>query len=89
MSVHDTKLIAATAECELIEVWRAVAGAKLQVFRRQAWRLALLTRKGVVPKDAAVDRLWEVAIAHALVRSLGEDRIQLIIAEPFVAAEVA
>jgi hypothetical protein len=89
MSIHDTKLVAAAAERELIEAWRAVANAKLKEFRRQAWRLALLTRKGVVPKDAAVDRLWEVAIAHALVRSLGEDRIQLIIAEPFIAAEVA
>jgi hypothetical protein len=53
-------------------------------FRRQAWRLALLTKKGVVPKDAAVDRLWEIAVAHALVRSLGEDRIQLIISEAFL-----
>jgi hypothetical protein len=89
MSVHDTKLIAATTERELIEAWRAVANAKLKEFRRQAWRLALLTRKGVIPKAAAVDRLYEIATAHALVRSLGEDRIQLIIAEPFVAAEAA
>ena len=89
MSVHYTKLVAAAAERELIEAWRAVANAKLKEFRRQAWRLALLTRKGVVSKAAAIDRLWEIAIAHALVRSLGEDRIQLIIAEPFIAAEAA
>jgi hypothetical protein len=87
MSIHDTKLIAAAAERELIEAWRAVANAKLKEFRRQTWRLALLTRKGTVPKTAAVDRLWEIAIAHALVRAHGEDRIQLIIAEPFIAAE--
>ena len=77
------------SERELIEAWRAVANAKLEEFRRQAWRLALLTREGLIPKAAAVDRLWEIAIAHALVRSLGEERVQLIIAEPFVAAEVA
>jgi hypothetical protein len=89
MSVHDTKLIAAAAERELIEAWRAVANAKLKEFRRQAWRLAVLTREGLVPKAAAVDRLWEIAIAHALVRSLGEERVQLIISEPFIAAEAA
>jgi hypothetical protein len=89
VSVHDTKLIAAAAERELIEAWRAVANSKLQEFRRQAWRLAVLTREGVVPKAAAVDRLWEIAIAHALVRAHGEDRVQLIIGEPFVAAEAA
>ena len=77
------------SERELIEAWRAVANAKLEEFRRQAWRLALLTREGLIPKAAAVDRLWEIAIAHALVRSLGEERVQLIIAEPFVAAEAA
>jgi hypothetical protein len=77
------------SERELIEAWRAVANAKLQEFRRQAWRLADLTRRGLVPKAAAVDRLWEIAIAHALVRAHGEDRIQMIIAEPFVAVEVA
>jgi DNA repair protein RadD len=55
MSIHDTKLVAAAADRELIEAWRAVANAKLKEFRRQAWRLALLTRKGVVPKAAAVD----------------------------------
>ena len=85
MSVHDTKLIVATAERELLEAWRAVASAKLKEFRRQAWRLALLTRKGVVPKAAAIDRLWEIAIAHALVRALGEDRVQAIISEAFAA----
>ena len=77
------------SERELIEAWRAVANAKLEEFRRQAWRLALLTREGLIPKAAAVDRLWEIAIAHALVRSLGEERVQLIIAEPFVSAEAA
>jgi hypothetical protein len=89
MSIHGIELIAATAERELIEAWRAVANSKLKEFRRQAWRLAVLTREGLVPKAAAVDRLWEIAIAHALVRALGEERVQLIIAEPFVAAEVA
>jgi hypothetical protein len=78
-----------TAERELIEAWRGVANAKLKEFRRQAWRLAVLTREGLVPKAAAVDWLWEIAIAHALVRSLGEERVQLIISEPFIAAEAA
>jgi hypothetical protein len=34
-----------------------------------------------------VDRLREIAIAHALVRALGEDRIQAIIAEAFAGTE--
>jgi hypothetical protein len=70
-------------EMELIEAWRAVANAKLNEYRRQAWHLAFLAKQGIVDKARAIDRLWEVAIAHALVRSLGEDRIQAIIAEAF------
>ena len=72
---------------ELIEAWRAVANAKLCEFRRQAWRLAMLVRRGVVGKAAAVDRLYEIAIAHALVRALGEDRIQAILDEAFAGAD--
>jgi hypothetical protein len=68
---------------ELLEAWRAVANAKLVEFRRQCWRLAMLVRQGAVDKAAAVDRLYEIAIAHALVRALGEDRIEAIIAEVF------
>jgi hypothetical protein len=68
---------------ELIEAWRAVANAKLVEFRRQCWRLALLVQRGTVDKMTAVDRLWEIAIAHALVRALGEDRIEAILAEAF------
>jgi hypothetical protein len=70
-------------EHELLEAWRAVANAKLVEYRRQVWRLSMLVKQGIVDKAAAVDLLWEVAIAHALVRSLGEDRIQAIIAEAF------
>jgi hypothetical protein len=72
-------------DCELLEAWRAVANAKLVEYRRQAWRLALLTNDGVVSKIAAVDRLWLIAIAHSLVRALGEDRVQAIISEAFSA----
>jgi len=68
---------------ELREAWRAVANAKLTEFRRQCWRLSMLVRRGTVDKQAAVDRLWEIAIAHALVRALGEDRIQAILDESF------
>jgi hypothetical protein len=71
------------AEHELLKAWRAVANAKLVEYRRQTWRLAILVKHGTVNKARAIDRLWEVAIAHALVRSLGEDRIQAIIAEAF------
>jgi hypothetical protein len=70
---------------ELIEAWRAVANAKLVEFRQQSRRLAVLGSRGVVGKIAAVDRLWEIAIAHALVRALGEDRVQAIISEAFAA----
>jgi hypothetical protein len=72
---------------ELIEAWRAVANAKLVEFRRQCWRLALLVQRGTVDKMTAVDRLWEIAIAHALVRALGEDRIEAILAEAFADAD--
>jgi hypothetical protein len=72
---------------ELIEAWRAVANAKLVEFRRQCWRLAMLVRQGFVDKAAAADRLHETAIAHALVRALGEDRIEAIIAEAFADAD--
>jgi hypothetical protein len=72
---------------ELIEAWRAVANAKLIEFRRQCWRLAMLVRQGSVDKAPAIDRLYEIAIAHALVRALGEDRIEAIIAEAFADAD--
>jgi hypothetical protein len=74
-------------ERELLEAWRAVANAKLAEFRRQCWRLALLVRQGAIDKAAAVDRLWEIAIGHALVRALGEQRVQAIIEEAFASAD--
>jgi hypothetical protein len=73
------------AERELLEAWRAVANAKLNEFRRQCWRLAGLVCQGTMQKVDAIDRLWEIATAHALVRALGEDHVQLIISEAFVA----
>ena len=83
-----------TQEREFRETRRAVANAKLDEFRRQCWRLAILSRRGIVDRIAAVDLLYEVAIGHALVRGLGEDRIEAILAEAFagtnrVLAEVA
>ena len=72
---------------ELIEAWRAVANAKLAEYRRQSWRLALLVRQGALDRAAAVDRLWEIATAHALVRALGEDRVQAILDEAFAGAD--
>ena len=74
-----------SAERELLEAWRAVANAKLTEYRRQTWRLAHLVERGVLKKQAAIDTLWEIATAHALIRSLGEDHVQAIIAEPFTA----
>ena len=71
----------------LIEAWRAVANAKLTEYRKQCWRLALLVRQGTVDKTAAVDRLWEIATVHALVRALGEDRVQAILDEAFAQAD--
>jgi hypothetical protein len=68
---------------ELIEAWRAVANAKLIEFRRQCWRLAILVQRGTLDKASAVDRLYEIAIAHALIRALGQDRIEAIVAEAF------
>jgi hypothetical protein len=73
----------ADKEIEVREAWRAVANAKLVEYRRQAWRLAHLVRQGTIKMADAVDGLWEIAIAHALVRALGEDRVQAIISEAF------
>jgi hypothetical protein len=73
---------------ELLEAWRAVANAKLREYRRQCWRLAGLVRQGRLDKQAAVDRLREIAIAHALVRALGEDRVELIISEAFIGTDL-
>jgi hypothetical protein len=70
-------------ERELIEAWRCVANAKLDEFRRQCWRLAMLVRRGILERTVVVDHLWTVATAHALVRSQGEDRIQAILDECF------
>jgi hypothetical protein len=75
----------ALTHADLLEAWRAVANAKLVEFRRQAWRLAALVRQGTITKTDAVDALWTIATAHALVRALGEDHVEVIIAEPFVA----
>ena len=71
----------------LNEAWRAVANAKLAEFRRQSWRLAILVRQSTITRTATVERLWEIATAHALVRALGEDRIQAIIDEAFAGAD--
>ena len=73
------------AEHELLEARRAVANAKLNEYRRQCWRLAVLVKQGNVDMSAAVDLLWEIAVGHALVRSLGEGRVQAILAEAFAA----
>jgi hypothetical protein len=72
---------------ELRKTRVAVANSKMGEFRRQCWRLALLARQGLVNKDAAVDLLYEIAIGHALVRALGEDRIEAIVAEAFAGAD--
>jgi hypothetical protein len=74
-------------EQHLLEARRAVANAKLVEYRRQCWRLAILVKQGTVDKAVAVDRLWEIAIAHALVRALGEQRVQAILAEAFAALQ--
>jgi hypothetical protein len=72
---------------ELLTAWRFVSNAKLVEYRRQCWRLAALVRQGLVDRTAVADRLWEIAIAHALVRALGEDRIEAILAEAFAGAD--
>jgi hypothetical protein len=65
----------------------AVANAKLNEYKRQCWRLASLTRQGAVEKIAAIDLLFEIAIGHAMVRALGEENIQAILAEAFADAD--
>jgi hypothetical protein len=78
---------AMTPEQELQEAWRAVANAKVVEYRKQCWRLAGLVRCGTIDRQAAVDQLAMIAVAHALVRSFGEDRIEAIIAEAFASAD--
>jgi hypothetical protein len=75
--------ILADAAAELNETRRAVANAKLVEFRKQCWRLAGLCARGDVELQAAIDLIWEIATAHALVRSMGVDEVQVIIAEAF------
>jgi hypothetical protein len=70
----------ATPAQELVAARIAVATAKPTEYRRQCWRLAGLIRTGVLDRITAVDSLWEIPVAHALVR---EDRIEAIIAEAF------
>jgi hypothetical protein len=71
---------------EFLEARRAVANAKLVEFRRQCWRLAALV-DGIASKQDTINLLWEIATAHALVRALGEDRVEAIIAEAFAGTE--
>jgi hypothetical protein len=72
---------------ELRAAWAAVANAKLIEYRKQCWRVAGLVRQGVISKGHAVDTMYDVAVAHALVRALGHDRVQAILAEAFCDAE--
>jgi hypothetical protein len=77
----------ARQEEEFRKTRAAVANSKLGEFRRLSWRLALLARQGLVNKDAAVDLLYEIATGHALMRALGEDRVEAILAEAFAGAD--
>jgi len=77
-----------TPAAELREAWRAVANAKLTEYRRQCWRLAGLSAQGSIAKTDAVDCLFNIALAHALVRAIGEDHVDLIIGEAFTALTV-
>jgi hypothetical protein len=74
-----------TQAAELREAWRAVANAKLAEYRRQCWRLAGLAAQGTIARADAVDCLCNIALAHALVRAIGEDHVELIITEAFTA----
>ena len=77
----------ATQERELRQTRMAVANSKLNEYRRQCWRLAALIRTGVLDKVTTIDTLYEIAIGHALVRALGEDRVEAIISEAFIDAD--
>jgi hypothetical protein len=72
---------------EFVAAWRAVTNAKLVQFRRQCCRLDGRVRQGAVSKADAVGKLREVSLACALVRALGEDRIESFIVEAFARAE--
>jgi hypothetical protein len=96
----EARKIARTGECSrsskpssqeaqyFLEARRAVANAKLAEFRKQCWWLSGLVRQGRVEKIPAIDLLWEIAICHALVRALGPERVQIIISEAFLDADL-
>ena len=63
--------------------WRSVSNAKLVEYRRQAWRLALLVRKARSTRRLRLIASTRFAIAHAIVRALGADRVQAILDEAF------
>jgi hypothetical protein len=70
-------------EIEFRETRRAMAGAKLAEYRKQCWRLADLSRRGIVQKGNAVDLLREVAIAYAIVPANGEAYVQAVLDQAF------
>jgi hypothetical protein len=72
----------------LDEAWRSVACAKLNEYRRQCRRLFNLARRGEVPFQDAVDRLWLIADAHAFTRWYGKDGVEAIIAQAYADAMV-
>jgi hypothetical protein len=65
-----------TRHPELLEAWRAVANSKLVEFRRQC-----LAQNVTIAKVDAVDAFSEITTAHALARTLGDERIELIVGE--------
>ena len=73
---------------EFVAAWRAVANTKLVQFRRHCCRLAGRVCQGAVSKADAVGKLREVALACALVRALGENRIESFIVEAFARTEL-
>ena len=78
----------ATQENEFRDAWRAVTNSKLNEFRFQCTRLAELARQGVVDKIDAIDTLHTIAIAHALIRALGADYVEEIIAQAFAGSDL-
>jgi hypothetical protein len=64
-----------------LDVWNAVATAKIAEFENQSHRLGHIIATGLLGRAAAGDLLLDVATSHGLVHEHGDDFIQQVMAE--------
>ena len=64
-----------------LDVWNAIATAKIAEFENQSHRLGHVIATGLLGRVAAADLLLDVATSHCLVHEHGDNFIQKIMAE--------